>query len=166
MSAAVRSSLSMSRLLLEEAPSVPRHTFTPVSSMRCTGASPLPSFRLLRGQCTAEAPCFCSSAMSLSSTCTQCAQMVPSSSPRRARFAIGEHFWSLRWQLAPSWLPATLFSSSDFVSCMWMCIGTWNRLHTEPTAHSDLSSYRYVECGPIAYITRSYFGPDVSVLMA
>ena len=47
--AAMCISSNMFRLLLLAAPSVPRATFSPRSSISGTGAKPLPSFRLLVG---------------------------------------------------------------------------------------------------------------------
>ena len=72
-SAALRISMNMSRLLFEHAESVPRHTFTPASSIFCTGQMPDASFRFDDGLCTTAASARASSSMSLSVTCTQCA---------------------------------------------------------------------------------------------
>ena len=70
-SAARRISSNMSRSLFEAAPSVPMPTLRPSSSIRATGATPAPSFRLLVGLCATPASKFFSARISPSSTCTQ-----------------------------------------------------------------------------------------------
>ena len=76
--AAVRSSVHMSKRLLHGAPSAPIDTCTPDATKVGTSAMPLPSFRLLLGQCDTRVPAAASSARSSSSRCTQCASTVRS----------------------------------------------------------------------------------------
>ncbi len=73
----MRVSSNMSSMSLEAAPSAARATGTPAGSIRGTGAMPLPSFRLLFGQCTTVAPLPASSPISSSVTWTQCTALVP-----------------------------------------------------------------------------------------
>mmetsp|Transcript_95181 Transcript_95181/g.268979 ORF Transcript_95181/g.268979 Transcript_95181/m.268979 type:complete len:236 (+) Transcript_95181:38-745(+) len=103
-------SVSMSKVLLEAAPSVPRHTFTPACSILITGGMPDPSLRLLLGLCATLTPRAAKSATSSSVMCTQCAQTVPLASMPTSS------------NTSTALLPA--FSSrseiSFFVSCMWV----------------------------------------------
>ena len=68
--------------LLEDTPSVPRHTLTPAFRMAGTWAMPLPSFRLLMGLWTAEIPFSAMMAQSSGVVQTQWAAMArPSHTP-------------------------------------------------------------------------------------
>ena len=102
-------SSSISRLLFDEAPSVPSATQMPSLKSFGTGAMPLASFILLPGLCTARMSYFFITAMSHSSRCTQCAATAapPSKSPVSATQVKG---------LFPYALTESLISV--FVSCM------------------------------------------------
>ena len=80
MSAQAFISSKRSRLLLDAAESVPRHTFIPAFTMPITSAQPEASLRLLTGQCTADTRRLASKAISSGVTCTQCAAVTRVSS--------------------------------------------------------------------------------------
>ena len=62
--AAKRSSSNMSKSLLLAVLSVPMPTLRPISCISATAAMPLPSFKLLVGQCATPAPASCNSFIS------------------------------------------------------------------------------------------------------
>ena len=74
----------MFKLLLLAAPSVPRVTFSPRSSIRWMGAKPLPSFMLLVGLWMGLTPFSSIRAMSSSVTKTQWAAAVGESKVPRS----------------------------------------------------------------------------------
>mmetsp|Transcript_37978 Transcript_37978/g.80423 ORF Transcript_37978/g.80423 Transcript_37978/m.80423 type:complete len:218 (-) Transcript_37978:918-1571(-) len=116
-----------SKVLFDEAPSVPMATLMPASMRLATSQNPLASLRLLLGQWTTLAPPSAVDLISCGVSQFMCTAMRRSlRRPKRFRFSTGEQSSELMWQDWDSLLPALLASTSSCISWRWMCRGTFS----------------------------------------